>query len=55
MNEWQVGNLYDLLGKMLADRANSVPAALRARAKKQVCPGCNKQATFDFHTAGYYE
>ena len=32
----QVGNLYDLLGKLHADRASSAPAALRARAKKQV-------------------
>ncbi|BDA42915.1 probable histone-lysine N-methyltransferase Smyd1 at C-terminar half [Coccomyxa sp. Obi] len=31
----EVGNLYDLLGKLYADRAGSAPAALRARAKKQ--------------------
>ncbi len=31
-----MGNLYDLLGKLYADRASSAPAALRARAKKQV-------------------
>ena len=35
----QVGNLYDLLGKLYADRASSAPAALRARAKKQVRSG----------------
>lgn len=40
----QVGNLHDLLGELHADRASSAPAALRARAKKQVCTGASEKS-----------
>lgn len=32
----QLGNLNELLGRLYAERANSAPGPIQARAKKQV-------------------